>query len=147
MAESRPGIVVERDTAKCRVRVTFPDHSGMISYWLPVLQRNSLKNRDYAVPDIGEHVVCLVDDNAEQGYVVGAFFSDADPAPADDGDLRTVVFEDGAVESYDRRTHHRLLDLTACGGTFEVRTGTSTIIVRPGSIVIRADRIDYNDDR
>ena len=38
-------------------RVVFADKDNLVSYDLPVLQRSTLKNKDYGMPDVGESVV------------------------------------------------------------------------------------------
>lgn len=53
------GEVTDIDPAKCKIRATFDDESGKTSYWLPVLQRKTLHDKDFWLPDVGEDVLCL----------------------------------------------------------------------------------------
>jgi len=115
------GIVVAIDPAACAARVQFTDNDGMVSFWLPVVQPATLKNRFYHMPDINEHVVCLLDENGEAGVILGAIYSEADKPPVTNPDLWHVTFEDGTVLEYDR-TGHKLtaivqgeIEVTATG--------------------------------
>lgn len=53
------GEVSSIDPAKCTARVVFDDEDGLVSYDLPILQRNSLKNHDFAMLDVGEDAIVL----------------------------------------------------------------------------------------
>lgn len=103
----RLGEVTSIDYAKAKVRVTFDDEDGMTSNWLPVMQRNTIANQDYWLPDIGEDVVCVFfGEGAEDGFVLGSIYAGDVKPPENNGDKRTVVFKDGTRVSYDRAQHH-----------------------------------------
>lgn len=88
------------------IRVVFEDRQNMVSYDLPVLVRQSLKNKDYFMPDIGEQVVCLfLPSGNAQGFCLGSFYSDVDRPPVSNPDKRHVTFADGTSVEYDRGTH------------------------------------------
>lgn len=102
----RIGKVSSVNYQKGTARVYFPDDDGIVSYDLPVLHRNALKNKDYNMPDIDERVLCLfLSSGVETGFILGSIYTDIVPTPESTGDKRTVVFEDGSRFSYDRRTH------------------------------------------
>ena len=143
----RLGIVTQTDPARCRVKVRFPARDNVESWWLAVEQRKTHRDKAYWMPDVGEHVACHLDAHGEDGVVSGAIYSSADPVPVASQDKRRTTYDDGTVEEYDRAQHHWLLDLTANGGTVEIRTGTSQVLITPESIYLRADQIDENDDR
>ncbi|SUH11735.1 baseplate protein [Salmonella enterica subsp. enterica] len=67
------GIISDIDEAVVRVRVTLPECDNLRSNWLAVLQRNTQDNKDYWLPDIGEQVEVLLDDNGEDGVVLARF--------------------------------------------------------------------------
>ena len=94
------GHVTEYDPSRHMARVSFPD-LGIVSYWLPVLVNNSLKNHDYAPLDVGEHVACMM--SGEMGVILGAFYDDKNTPPMKDRDIRSVVFEDGTEITYSRK--------------------------------------------
>ncbi|MBF0482009.1 MAG: phage baseplate assembly protein V [Desulfovibrionaceae bacterium] len=99
------GRVEEIDNTTQRARVKFESDEGMISYWLAVLSRKTLKDQVYCMPDKGELVACLMDANCEEGVVLGAIYSEADPTPISDDDTAYLAFEDGTKISYDRKNH------------------------------------------
>jgi len=105
------GIVVAIDPAACAARVQFTDNDGMVSFWLPVVRPATLKNRFYHMPDINEHVVCLLDENGEAGVILGAIYSEVDKPPVTNPDLWHVTFEDGTVLEYDRAGHKLFADV------------------------------------
>jgi phage baseplate assembly protein V len=143
----RRGFVTARDPKTCRVRVQWPELDDTVSNWLDVPQQKTRDDKAVWLPDIGEYVLCLMDDRHEDGYVAGALYSAEDTVPSDDPDEHRIKYRDGTIDSYNRREHHWLLDLTACDGTIEIRTGTSQVLITPTNIYLRADRIDENDDR
>ena len=73
----RFGIVSQINPLLCQARVNFGDDDST-SYWLPVLQTKTLKDKFYSMPDIGEQVVCLMDQNSEDGVILGAIYSNED---------------------------------------------------------------------
>ncbi|POP43001.1 phage baseplate assembly protein V [Superficieibacter electus] len=119
------GIISDIDEAAVRVRVTLPECDNLKSNWLPILHRNSQDNKDYWLPDIGEQVEILLDDNGEDGVVLGAVYSTVDTAPLASRDKRYVQFSDGAAFEYDRQLHQ----LTINGGiekiVIDVKISTS----------------------
>lgn len=152
------GIVVAIDEQSCRARVKFPDRDDMISAWLPVMQSFCVGNQEYRLPDEGNQVVCLMDVHYEDGVVLGAIYSDADPPPVADKDLFYRRFKDGSTLVYDRKNHK----LTAgIQGDIEISatgtiTSTAALWTHNGSFhatedisdgvrSLAADRAIYND--
>lgn len=129
----KTGIVTARDPEKCKVRVQFPAEDGMVSDWLPVIQRSTLKNKSFSVPDVGEHVACAMDKNDEFGVVLGAIYSDADAAPVSSGDKWHKTFEDGTTIDYDRAAHKLHISVQ---GEIEINA--------TGNVKITGARIDLN---
>ena len=100
------GEVTAQDPSKCKIRATFDDEDGKTSYWLPVLQRKTLEDKDYLLPDIGEDVLCAFFNEAEEaGFVLGSFYAGEIETPAQSVDIRVVKFKDGAEFSYNRDSH------------------------------------------
>lgn len=138
------GIVSAIDPAKCAARVQFPDNDDVVSYWLPVVQPKTLKDRFYYMPDVGEQVVCLLDENGEQGVILGAIYSDADPPPVTSPDKWHVAFEDGTTIEYSRATHTLALNIKgdvtiATDGNTSVTTTGSTNITTTGKTIVKSD--------
>ena len=137
------GIISDIDETSVRVRVTLPECDNLKSNWLAVLQRNSQDNKDYWLPDMGEQVEVLLDNNGEDGVVLGAVYSTVDTAPVASRDKRYVQFSDGAAFEYDRSTHQ----LTINGGiekiVIEVINGTC--LTSP-NVEIKAQQVTVTSD-
>ena len=99
----RFGIVSQINPLLCQARVNFGDDDST-SYWLPVLQTKTLKDKFYSMPDINEQVVCLMDQNSEDGVILGAIYSNADkPAVTSEKQL-SVNFENGSQINANKET-------------------------------------------
>ena len=100
------GEVSTIDPARGTARVTFADDDSIVSYDLQVVQRNTLENKDYAMPDIGEDVLCVfLPSGSEAGFILGSVYAGEITPPESDENKRTVVFSDGTKISYDRTEH------------------------------------------
>lgn len=127
------GTVSAVDEQTMRVRVRLPDLDNLRTDWLPVLTRKSLRDKDYWLPDVGEHVAVLLDANGDDGVVLGAIFSDVDTVPVVSRDKWHRKFHDGTTIEYDRSTHKLSVH---CVGDIEMKSETH--------IQLRAPRIDLN---
>jgi phage baseplate assembly protein V len=138
------GTVSAHDVVNCRVRVTFPHRSQMQSWWLPIVVPKSQNDKAYWMPDIGEMVVCLMDEHFEDGAVLGAIYSSADTPPVQSADKWHLTMKDGATLDYDRAAHllavsvpsNGTLTLTVTGGT--VNLNAATVNVNGSSAVVLA---------
>jgi phage baseplate assembly protein V len=98
----RFGTISEVDGDKGLVRVQFED-AGIVSAWLPMIQKGTKGNRYFAVPDKQEHVAVLMDENSENGVCLGSIYSSAElPGSVKGKDVAGVLFSDGTVIKYDR---------------------------------------------
>lgn len=104
-AELRVGIVKEVLPDKGKAIVTFPQYDDQDSYELSVLQANTLKNKHFHMPDVDEQVYVLMDEDAEDGCILGAIYSEADPPNQTEADIYAIEFEDKAAIKYDRKAH------------------------------------------
>jgi phage baseplate assembly protein V len=108
----RVGRVSSINSANATVRVVFEDRENMVSYDLPVIVRQSMSNKEYWMPDVGEQVLCLFLPNGNaQGFCLGSFYSDEDQPPVDDPNKWHVRFEDGTSIEYDRDSHTLTADV------------------------------------
>lgn len=136
------GIVTATDVATCKVRVQFQDQDAVVSDWLPVMQKKTLKDKVYWMPDINEHVVCLLDDNEEFGVVLGAIYSDADTPPVTSQDKFHIKFEDGTTVEYDRSSHKLSADVK---GDIEVKaTGKADVTIEGKTTWISNGTVDVD---
>jgi phage baseplate assembly protein V len=99
-SEWKRGLVKEVDP-KGLVKVSLPDEDGLTTDWLPVAVPFALGARAYWLPRVGSQVVLLLDENAEDGVVLGALYSKADPAPVQQERLLYIETEDGTKISVD----------------------------------------------
>lgn len=140
----RFGVITHIDEAKALVRVQFTDMDGVVSYWLPVLKQKTLHDKQYWMPDIGEHVAVLMDEKAEEGVVLGAIYSQADTVPVVSKDKYHLRFKDGTVIEYDRVRHKLYADVKGdidvkatgrcdvdCEGQIYIKSATNITIQAP----------------
>lgn len=102
------GIVTNINPLTAQVRVQFAE-DDILSPWLPVLQQKTLKDKFFAIPDVGEQVACCLDDNAEDGVVLGAIYSNVDSCPAVSQKQLLIKFEDGSFIEYSKETEELTL--------------------------------------
>jgi len=97
----RFGIVSQIDPINVQARVSFEDDEST-SFWLPVLQTKTLKDKFYAMPDIGEQVACLMDEHSEDGVILGAIYSTEDVSATQSEKQLSVNLEDGSYINADK---------------------------------------------
>lgn len=133
----RVGVVSAVIPADMTARVIFGDQENTVSYDMQVLTRNSAKNKDYWLPDVGEEVVCLfLPSGIEAGFILGAYYPASVARPETSPDVRTVHFADGSVVQYDRAAHK--LTVIVESGDVEVRA-TNTVTVQCTSATVKAN--------
>ena len=100
----RFGIVSQINALNAQARVSFQDDEST-SYWLPVLQTKTFKDKFYAMPDIGEQVACLMDENSEDGVILGAIYSTEDvPAVISEKQI-SLNLENNSLINIDKETN------------------------------------------
>lgn len=116
-------VIPERGAA----RVVFQDRDNLISAELPVLQAACANNQFYSLPDVGAQVLCLMNPNDDNGggFILGSFYSEKNPPPAQIQDVSLIKFADGSYLKFDRATGN--LDINC-----------------KGNITIKGKRIDLN---
>lgn len=101
----RKGTVCDINPATMAVRVEFNDKDNMPSAELPVLCRGAGGNKDYWLPDVGDQVVCLFennDKNNSSGWVLGTYFTEKHPPQASNAEIRRLDFGDGSYMEFNR---------------------------------------------
>ena len=121
------------DPQKMLVRCEIPDMDKVLSPWLLIIVPNSLKNKDYYLPDLEEQIVILLDENSESGVCLGAVYSTKDIPPINNLDKRHVKFDDGTTVEYDRKTHK-----------LQIKVQGDILIEATGQITLKGSRIDLN---
>lgn len=134
----RIGEVTSVNPEKLTARVTFDDDDGMTSFDLPILQRNTMKNRDYASVDIGEDVVCVfLPSGVEEGFIIGTLYAGEITPPQSSQNVRMVEFEDGTVLKYDRSAHKLSASVV---GDVEVTASGKADITATGSVSVTSSK-------
>lgn len=106
------GLVSQVDDAKGLARCKLPDLDDLETYWLRVLQRGTGTNKDYWMPDVGDQVMIVADENLEDGCILGAIYSDADQPPVNTREKYHVTFGNGSVIEFDRSTGVLKIEVT-----------------------------------
>ena len=102
----RVGTVSSVRPSRGMVRVALPDAGGIVSKALPVLFPRTLANKAYDLPEVGEQVLCVfLPFGLEQGFVIGAMYSEADAVPVTDRNKTHYKWPDGTWLEYDRSSH------------------------------------------
>lgn len=97
------GVVSE---AKAGFAKIYFEEDNLVTDWLPILVRTSMKDKESWILNVNEHVACMVDTCCEEGVILGAIHSDPEPADSGAGPSKfRKVFEDGTYLEYDKENH------------------------------------------
>ena len=100
----RFGIVSQINPITVQARVSFEDDES-ISFWLSILQTKTLKDKFYIMPDIGEQVACLMDENSEDGVILGAIYSSEDVPIVNSEKQISLNLENNSLINIDKETN------------------------------------------
>ena len=120
------------EVAKPLVKVNFPGADGDMPLWLQLLAQWTEDDQDWNPPAKGEHVACLLDENAESGVIMGSPWSDLKAPPSDSLSVWMKRFKDGTTLTYDKDAK-KLSVIHADGTTVEV-TGSEVKV--DGDLVV-----------
>lgn len=136
------GEVSSIDPGRGTARVVFDDEDGLVSYDLPVLQRNTLKNHDYAMPDVGEDAIVLFfGEGQEDGVILGSIYAGEVTPPESTENRRTVVFDDDTRVCYDRAEHKLTVTIEGTEVVFNRQDGSITV---PNAVTINCTTATVN---
>lgn len=123
----RPGMVLEADYAKARIRVQMGENT---SAWLPWLTSRAGEDRTWHAPEVGEQVIVMAPGGElSAGYVMpGGIYKNDYPANADKPEISRTTYKDGAVIEYDRENHAHLIQLPEGKATVKVGDDAQTEI-------------------
>jgi phage baseplate assembly protein V len=93
---------IEPETGKVRVRFVEDD---LVTAPLPMIFPATSGDEYFVLPDENTQVAVLMDNNAEDGVVLGAIYSSEKKPSQGAADKTYVKFKDGTVISYDRSGH------------------------------------------
>lgn len=136
------GEISSIDPGRGTARVVFDDEMGLVSYDLPVLQRNTLKNHDFAMPDVGEDAIVLFfGEGQEDGVILGSIYAGEVTPPESTEDRRTVVFDDDTRVCYDRQEHKLTVTIEGTEIVFNRQDGSITV---PNAVTINCTTATVN---
>lgn len=118
----RYGTIKEVDNDRALARVVFDDE--MASDWLPVLVSKAASDSYFFAPETGEFVACLMDDQSENGVILGAIYNDKTKPKESGAGVASVVFSDGTKVVYDRTAKELSVETT---GDIKLKAKTVTI--------------------
>jgi len=137
------GLVSQVDRAACRARVRLPDQDDLESGWLQVLQQGTRGRSSNWVPELGEQVVCLLDERAEDGFVLGSVYV-VSAEPPIGGDA--MAWDDGTVVRYDRAARKLVIqvegdvEVVVAG---QVQLGANDLVASLDGVVTRQCKCAY----
>lgn len=122
------GEVSSINPARGTARVVFDDDDSIVSFDLPILQRNTLNTKDFHSVNVGEDVLCLfLPSGPEEGFILGSFYAGEITPPETTEKRRTTVFEDGTVVQYDMAAHTLTVLIDGTSVVFDRQSGTITV--------------------
>ncbi|WP_289171590.1 phage baseplate assembly protein V [uncultured Parasutterella sp.] len=138
MAVLKLGEVVEVLPDQCKARVVFDEDDSIVSDPLPIVIPNSIENRDFHLPDVGEDVLCLFGSaGLEDGFILGSIYAGEVVPPSSSADVRMVEFADGSKFTFDRSA-----------STFEIEIGSTRIKLDRDSVNVEApQRVSVTSDQ
>lgn len=78
---------------------------------LIVFQGRNKGIKQYSMPVVGEHGLCLITDNGSSGYYLGAGFNEVEAVMQGSGKGKTIThYSDGTQISYDENTSKLFID-------------------------------------
>jgi phage baseplate assembly protein V len=122
------GIVKQLDPAKARVKVLLPDQDLLLTDWLPVVVPFAAGAKAYWLPRLNSQVVVLLDEHGEDGVVVGAIYSQADPAPISAAKTLYIETDDGTKVSIDPVAQLVAVDTP---GSIQAKAGVAATVEAP----------------
>lgn len=156
----RYGKINTADPTKGRYKVEFvedQDHAGnnLITASLPCVTINSLMNKAENPLDVGESVVVIMDENCEEGVILGAY-NDKDNLPVfANQDQSGITYKDGSFIKYDRAAKKYTASFegdveivkssnitVACSGTIEFNGGAKNGLPMVAPLVTKINALE-----
>lgn len=89
---------------KARARVIFEDRDNKTSKELPIVFMRAYDLEVYAMPNVGEQVVCaFLGNGLEEGFILGGYYNDQIPPPRQDQKVKVIKMSTGDYIEYDGR--------------------------------------------
>ena len=134
----RFGNISETNVVDGLYKVGF-EEDNLVSSWLPYLVKNTKENKYENPFDIGEHVACLMDENCENGVILGATNTSADKPVVGDKDVSRVTYKDGSFVQFNRATKKLTI---SCEGDVEIIKSKNVNVKSDTKIVLESANIE-----
>lgn len=134
------GYISEVDASKGLVRVNFPDDE-IVSNWIAVSVPKTKDDEYFILPDVNEHVWCIMDEHCENGVVGGSLYDAKKRPSAGSDNVSYIKFKDGTVVKYDRTAHK----LTVTVGTIVYEISQDGHKIAAGSETLKEVIGDFID--
>lgn len=131
------GKISDIDTANGLARVNF-EEDGIVSDWLHVSVKKSLKNKESFPYDINEPVWCILDEDWENGIIGGAIYNEETLPQTNGADLYVFEIEGGGIIKLDRSA--KKLSITF--DNIEFNGGSLKGLVKLDSIVSKLNTVE-----
>lgn len=128
---NKRGLVIERDPAKHRVKVQFPDEDESVTHWIDVVANASTGTSFFAMPGMGDEVWCALDHKGEDGCLIGSKYNDKDKTPFSSNDIVGLA---GAWGSF---------HINIATGDFGISTG-GTVSITASDIALESGTLTHN---
>lgn len=135
----RIGLISEIDPARCYARVKFIDNE-IVSDWLQIVVAGAISNKYFHIFDINEQVACLMDENDEEGVIIGALYNDKTPPSGGDKDIVKVSFSDESFIEYNRSSHE--FNINVQGKINIISSGETSIEAQEVTVSATAVSVD-----
>ena len=115
---------------------------------MPILTTCAAGNKFYAMPDVGDMVVCLFAGNADQtgtGWVIGSRFNDKSKPNANSQDVMRMDFNDDTYVEYNRKKHELKI---GCSGKVVIEAKDEITVKSEDKITVDAkDKISFKSKK
>jgi len=143
----RFGSITEMNPETGYARVKFTDDE-IVSDWLQICIMGAVGNKFFYTFDVNEQVACLMDENSEDGVILGALRNDGTQPPAGvTQDIFRIQFSDDSAIEYNRATHELNINITGkvnITAESEVNIEAQTANVSAQVVTVEADMLDVD---
>lgn len=119
------GIISSVNAKTGTARVLFPDRGESVSGDIAIVVPFTLSAQAYYMPDVGERVVCIFDDN-NTGFILGSFFSENRLPNNPNKNNVYVDFGDGTLIQYNKEK--KVLDFICKSGEINIMGKKVTVM-------------------
>lgn len=139
----RWGKVVEIAPDFSQARVESDENDQIVTFWLSILYPKTLHDKYYWHIDIDETVWFLVDEQAEEGVILGGFYCpDAEPHEPDI-DETEIRWRDCSFVRYHKADHELVIDIK---GKIIIRASEGIEIESHGDLTLKGESIALESD-